>query len=294
MSLGAWLVVLFIVVPLLALLIWALLRQSIVRVPMGSLGLMVVHGKSTNRSLLPGVHWVPALRRRDCVSYPAVELSYRASTDPVVTSAVEAGGPALRVVLGDRAEALVDYTVRFQLVPEKLKLVHDRFGTTGYWSAVRDDCWAAIADVLAAPDVTLDSLYPGQRAELETKLKERVESALAEDGMVVTGFGLGAVDLGRAGETVQATVRARLELEREEAESAIQELRVRHDAELAEFLTNTGETALRYRQTEVWRDLAHRPENVRLSFPVPSAFNQAEPPHNSQPEPVAGEAGETQ
>ena len=34
-------------------------------------------------------------------------MSYRASSDPVVNSPTEAGGPALKVMLGDRAEAKV-------------------------------------------------------------------------------------------------------------------------------------------------------------------------------------------
>jgi hypothetical protein len=285
MSIGAWLVLVFIVLPLLSALVWALARQSIVRVPMGSLGLMVVQGKSTNRSLVPGVHWVPALRKRQCVSYPAVELSYRASTDPVVASPVEASGPALRVVLGDRAEAVVSYTVRFQLVPGHLRIVHDRFGTSGYWSAVRDDSGAAVAATLAEPDVTLDSLYPGERGALELRLKDSVAAALAEDGMLLTGFTLGAVDLGRAGETVQATLRTRLELAKEEAGAALQELRVRHDAELAQYLSEVGDTALRYRQTDVWRDLAYRPDALRMSFPAPTAGSSGELGHSSPAEP---------
>jgi hypothetical protein len=279
MSLGAWLVLVFIVVPLVVAVAWALIRESIVRVPMGSLGLLVVQGKSTDRSLVPGLHWVPALRKRQCVSYPSVELSYRASADPVVASTVEASGPALKVVLGDRAEAVVGYTVRFRLVPDQLRVVHDRFGTGGYWSAVRDDSGAAVAAALAEPDVTLDSLYPGERATLELLLKARVAAALADDGLTVTGFALGAVDLGRAGEIVQATLRTRLELAREETAAALQELRVRHDAELAQYLTRAGDTALGYRQTEVWRDLAYRPEPVRLSFPVLAAPNASESPH---------------
>lgn len=136
MSLGGWLVVIFVGLPLLAAVVWAVVRDSLVRVPVGTLGLLVVGGKSTDRSLLPGIHWVPALRKRQSVTYPAVELSYRAGADGP-TSAVEACGPALDVVLGDRAEAQVSYTVRFRLDPDRLRLVHDRFGTTGYWSAVR-------------------------------------------------------------------------------------------------------------------------------------------------------------
>lgn len=268
MTLGGWLVTLLIVVPLLTALVWALVRASIVRVPMGSLGILVVNGKSTNRSFMPGIHWVAAFRKRQCVSYPAVELSYRATADPAAAGAVEAAGPPLRVILGDRAEAVVSYTVRFRLVPEDLLTVHDRFGPGGYWSAVRDDSGAAVAAVLAEPDVTIDSLFPGERSALELRLKEGVAAALAADGMLLTGFTLGAVDLGRAGETIQATVRSRLELAREEAGAAIQELRVRQDAELAKYLTDVGDTALRYRQTEVWRDLAYRPEPLRFSFPV--------------------------
>lgn len=169
-------------------------------------------------------------------------------------------------MLGDRAEAKVGYTVRFRLVRDQLRLVHDRFGTTGYWSAVRDDVGAA----LAQPDVTLDSLYPGQRQELEQQLKQRLAETLAADGMELAGFSLGAVDLGRAGETVQATLRARLGLAREEANAALQRLRVQHDAELTSRLAEVGETALRYREAEMWRDLAFRSDGVGVSVPLPA------------------------
>ncbi|GAA0326745.1 SPFH domain-containing protein [Micropruina glycogenica] len=100
-------------------------------------------------------------------------------------------------MLGDRAEAKVGYTVRFRLVRDQLRLVHDRFGTTGYWSAVRDNVGvgAALAVALAQPDVTLDSLYPGQRQELEQQLKQRLAETLAADGVKLAGFSLGAVDL---------------------------------------------------------------------------------------------------
>ena len=173
-------------------------------------------------------------------------------------------------MLGDRAEAKVGYTVRFRLVRDQLRLVHDRFGTTGYWSAVRDNVGAALAVALAQPDVTLDSLYPGQRQELEQQLKQRLAETLAADVMELAGFSLGAVDLSRAGETVQATLRARLELAREEANAALQRLRVQHDAELTSRLAEVGETALRYREAEMWRDLAFRSDGVGVSVPLPA------------------------
>lgn len=188
----------------------------------------------------------------------------------MVNSPTEAVGPALKVMLGDRAEAKVGYTVRFRLVRDQLRLVHDRFGTTGYWSAVRDNVGAALAVALAQPDVTLDSLYPGQRQKLEQQLKQRLAETLAADGMELAGFSLGAVDLGRAGETVQATLRARLGLAREEANAALQRLRVQHDAELTSRLAEVGETALRYREAEMWPDLAFRSDGVGVSVPLPA------------------------
>lgn len=173
-------------------------------------------------------------------------------------------------MLGDRAEAKVRYTVRFRLVRDQLRLVHDRFGTTGNWSALRDNVGAALAVALAQPDVTLDSLHPGQRQELEQQLKQRLAETLAADGMELAGFSLVAVDLGRAGETVQATLRPRLGLAREEANAALQRLRVQHDAELTSRLAEVGETALRYREAEMWRDQAFRSDGVGVSVPLPT------------------------
>lgn len=129
---------------------------------------------------------------------------------------------------------------------------------------------AALAVALAQPDVTLDSLYPGQRQELEQQFKQRLAETLAADGMELAGFSLGAVDLGRAGETVQATLRARLGLAREEANAALQRLRVQHDAELTSRLAEVGETPLRYREAEMWRDLAFRSDGVGVSVPLPA------------------------
>lgn len=143
---------------------------------------------------------------------------------------------------------------------------------------MRDNVRAALAVALAQPDVTLDSLHPGQRQELEQQLKQRLAETLAADGTELAGFSLGAVDLGRAGETVQATLRARLGLAREEAHAALQRLRVQHDAELTSRLAEVGETPLRYREAEMWRDLAFRSDGVGVSVPLPSGS----PPRRSR------------
>ncbi len=267
MSFAAKLILFVTLVPALAVLGWAVFRQSTVLIPPGRIGLLVIRGRPTDRVLLPGLHWVPALRKRTSVDYPSVELSYRAIGGAGAPSVTEAYGPPLHVTLGDRAEAIVNYTVRFQLDPERLRTVHERFGQEGLWPVVRDDSARAIATALADPAVGLDSAFGEVRGQLEQRLGEVVAEALSADGMTMTSFSLGAIDLGRAGQLIQAVVRARLEREREDAESAMRMARVQNDAELSPYLATIGDTALRYRQTDMWRDLAQRSDGVTVAVP---------------------------
>jgi hypothetical protein len=267
MSTGAKVVLTIIVVPILATFVWSMFRQSVVTIPAGRLGLLVIRGRPTDKVLLPGPHWVPALRKRQAVQYPALEMSFRATDNPGAPSSWEAYGPALRVSLGDRADCIVGYTVRFRLVPERLRHVHDRFGPDGLWAVVRDESARAVATELADTATTIDSLFGASRGELEARLGAAVSAVLAADGIEVTSFTLGAVDLGRAGELIQAVVRARLELAKEDAEAATRLARVTHDADLAPQLARVGEAALRYRQTDVWRDLVERSEGMTVAVP---------------------------
>jgi len=120
-----WIIVLVVAVPTIGLLLWMAIGASLVRVPSGSLGLLMLKGRASDTDLLPGSHFVPALRRRAVEIYPSVELSYRAGGPPVADGSVlERSGPALEVTLGDRTRAAVSYTVRFRLVPEQLRHVH--------------------------------------------------------------------------------------------------------------------------------------------------------------------------
>lgn len=289
MSTGAKVVLLIIVVPLLVTFLWSMFRQSVVVIPPGRLGLLLIRGMPTEKVLLPGPHWVPALRKRQAIQYPALEMSYRATDLPGTGTSSEGYGPPLRVSLGDRADAVVSYTVRFRLDPARLREVHDRFGPEGIWAVVRDDTAASIAAMLADPATTLDDAFGAARGSLEGRLAEAVRLALDADSLLMTGFSLGAVDLGRAGELIQAVVRARLELAKEEAEAATRLARVTHDAQLAPHLVNVGDAALRYRQTDVWRDLVERSEGMTVAVPgiagAPAAPAGAEP---SEPGPESG------
>src|SRR5436309_425762 len=111
----AWVVFLALAIPLLGVLAWILLNDSLIRIEPGRLGLLLVKGQATDTALLPGPHFVPTFRRRMVQEYPSLALTYRAeeSGGRQVPTALERVGPPLRVLLGDRVEVTLSYTVRF-------------------------------------------------------------------------------------------------------------------------------------------------------------------------------------
>ena len=282
MSTLAWIIFLILILPAIGLLVWIILAASLVRVPSGSLGLVMSRGKATDRTLPPGGHFVFALRRVIIEEYPSVELAYRADglgdTEQVgfkrslgdrrvsrgSFDRLEVSGPTLQVTLGDRTEATVVVTVRFQLLPENLKQVHERYGPNGVFGVVRDVTTRAVLSTLAEHHDGIEQFFGAQRRDCEQRLATAVRDALEADSIVMTGFVLGAVDLGRTGEVVQATVRARYELERERAEAQTRELRAQNDADLQKHVTPSND-AWRYRETDLWRELVARTDGLNVA-----------------------------
>jgi hypothetical protein len=215
-------------------------------------------------------------------TYPSVELSYRAeAVDNAVVTDLEHTGPLLGAPLGDRSGAVLSYTVRFRLDTGGLRTVHDRFGPEGIWSAVRDVTEYALTTVLG--EVEIDQLFGAARLDVQQHLADAVTADLAEAGIVVTMFSLGSIDLGRTGEVIEATSRARLELERERAEAAMRLARAQIDADLAPFVdAPSAGLALRYREVDSWRELARSRDVVvpaavptRTALPVPETPAEA-------------------
>ena len=161
MSTVGWIILAVLLLPMIGILIWWIILVSVVRIPSGSLGLLTVKGRATDTTLLPGSHFLLTLVRRMVEEYPSVELAYRASSQDPAPGADAAGtelrrspqldqpGPALTVTLGDRTTAVLSFTVRFVLMPEQLRTVHERFGPTGIFGIVRDESHRAVRNTLA-------------------------------------------------------------------------------------------------------------------------------------------------
>ena len=78
MNTAEWIIVAVLVIPVIAVLAWMVIGSSVVRVPSGSLGFLMVKGRARNTALPPGPHFVPALRRKMLEMYLEVEMLYRA------------------------------------------------------------------------------------------------------------------------------------------------------------------------------------------------------------------------
>src|SRR5207344_1402597 len=77
MSFAGWMIFIAIVVPIVGALIYFLADDALIRVDPGKLGLLVIKGRATDKTLQPGPHFVPAFRRMTVEEYPSLELSYR-------------------------------------------------------------------------------------------------------------------------------------------------------------------------------------------------------------------------
>jgi regulator of protease activity HflC (stomatin/prohibitin superfamily) len=262
-----WIILLVLVLPIIGLLAWLFLAASFVRVPSGSLGLVMIKGQATDKALLPGAHFVPALRRHMIEEYPSVELAYRAGgPDDTGKPELNQSGPPLQVTLGDRTTAVLSVTVRFRLIPEQLRLVHERFGPKGFFGIVRDETNRAVTTTLGDAEIGIDNLFGADREKCEERLRAATDSALAAEGIELTSLLLGPVEFGRTGEVIAATVRARYELEREQAEAATRMARALNDADLQQHMTSSSDGAWRYRETDLWRDLVQRTNDLQVAL----------------------------
>jgi hypothetical protein len=266
----AWIIVLVVAIPTIALVVWLVITASLVKVPSGSLGLLMVKGRATDTALLPGPHFVPALRRKMVEIYPSIELTYRAGGPAAVADdPLERSGPPLEVTLGDRTRATVPYTVRFKLVPDKLRMVHERFGPAGIFGIARDTTSAAVSAALRDPAIGIDDMFGAPLEVCQKAVSAAVADALSANGMELSAFLLGAAEFGRTGEVIQATLRARHELEREKAEAPMRLARATNDAELQQNLTLSSDDAWRYRETDLWSELAHRTQALQVAVRPP-------------------------
>ena len=194
-----WIIFIAIAVPLLALVAWVVFDDSLVRIEPGQLGLLLVHGRATDRALDPGPHWVPALRRR------MVQTTRRWSCPTAPVTRARARPPELeRTGPAPRVDARRSHRPRWCLHgavparPTSCGRSTSGSGRTGIWAAVRDETSGRSgprADAGRARGSTTSSATA--RAGLEQRARRAVAAPLAALGFVVTMFSLGDIDLGR-------------------------------------------------------------------------------------------------
>lgn len=254
----------------LGFVVWLLLREASVVIQPGTLGLIIRRGRATGRALAPGRHFVVPFRQFAIQTYPSRELALLFGTEDTDRAGVDHAAPPLPVHLGDRSEATLTFTVRSRLSRQDVQSVHDRFGPEGIWSALRDTTRQAVIAAAGNDAVTHDAAYGAGLQAAEQRLRAAVADALSEIGFELTMFNLRHIDLGEAGDVIQATRRAEVELDLEHALANLRRARIEHDSELQPLLASIGDDhLLRYRQLEAWRDLLHRWDGVS---PIPPSL----------------------
>jgi regulator of protease activity HflC (stomatin/prohibitin superfamily) len=256
---GVAIVVLLVIgLPLVAFAVWQLLQEALVRIDSGSVGLLIVRGKASDKILPPGAHFVWPFRHQMIQGYPLRELTYLTADDGGVEP-TDFSDPPLLARLGDRAAVSVYYTIRFRIRPDGLRELHERVGPDGLKRLVRDQSRRVIIDELATDAYGIDDAFSTARDQLESKLAARVIESFHDDGFEVGMFNLRGIDFGSVDEVIAGTVRAKAELELEKADARVRKLRVENEAKTtAQLASSLTDAVLRYRQIELGREALQR------------------------------------
>jgi len=255
---GFW-IFLLVLGPVLLFVLWLVLIETSVRIEPGTLGLALVRGRSTGKVMGPGRHFIRPWRKVMIQTYPSRELALIAGGIQQSNPDVDYLEEPASVFLGDGSSAQVQYTVRCQLEPNKLQGVHDTYGPEGVWSVLRDVSRQRVIAECGASGMTINDIFGDGYGALESRISKALSTSLDEVGFTLKMFSLREVDLGPAGEVVQARIRAGAELEREQALAEVRRARVDNDSVLlADHDTLDRDQLLRYRQIEAWNDLLEK------------------------------------
>lgn len=258
MNAATWILIL-ILAPTVLFIVWLVLLETSVKIDAGTIGLALLRGKSTGRTLTPGRHFVRPWQKVMIQTYPSRELALVAGGAQQANPDVDYLDEAVSVFLSDQAMAEVSYTVRCQLILAKVHDVHESYGPEGIWSVLRDVSRRTVIAEAAGSGTTIGNVFGDGYAELERHIAAVLTEALVEVGFELRMFSLREIDLGATGEVVQDTIRAGAELEREQAYAAVRRARIDNDdALLADIDGLDYELVLRYRQVDAWRDLIKR------------------------------------
>jgi regulator of protease activity HflC (stomatin/prohibitin superfamily) len=230
MGIGPIAIFVVVATPMLAFLGWIVWRRWSVVIPPRQAGLVIRRGKPTDTTLPAGVHFTPPWNQTVEV-YPDYELTYM--TLPLERLGTEGSSdadytdPPFGVIDREKVSSDVYYTLRFTIVRDQLKRIHERFGATGIKGIIRDESRRVIQATFAEDDYRLADLAGPSRAALEQVLTERLTERLAASGFALVFLSLQEPDLRELGRSLQEQVKAREELVLEQLRLQIGEAKAR-------------------------------------------------------------------
>ena len=154
MNAATWILIL-VLAPTLVFIIWLVLLETSVKIDPGTIGLALLRGKSTGRTLTPGRHFIRPWRKVMIQTYPSRELALVAGGVQQANPDVDYLDEPVSVFLSDHALAEVSYTVRCQLIRAKVHDIHESYGPEGIWSVLRDVSRRTVIAEAAHSDTTI-------------------------------------------------------------------------------------------------------------------------------------------
>ena len=259
MNAATWILVL-ILAPTMLFIIWLVLLETSVKIDAGTIGLALLRGKSTGRTLSAGASLRPSVAEGDDpeVSVRASWRSWRVESSRRTPTSTTSTHPSMScssdhaVGRGQLHRALSTHPRQGAGDPRVVRTRRDLVGPARREPAHVDRRGAPAAAPRSATCSATGT--PNSNAASPPRWPTRSPTS----GFELKLFSLREIDLGVTGEIVQDTIRAGAELEREQAYAAVRRARIDNDnVLLAEVGGLDHELVLRYRQVDAWRDL-HR------------------------------------
>jgi regulator of protease activity HflC (stomatin/prohibitin superfamily) len=213
-------------------------------------GLVIRRGRATTTTLPTGVHFA-APWNQTVEIYPDHEMTYMTvPADRLMgegTADADYLDPPFGVIDQDGASAAIYYTIRFTLIRDELKQIHERFGPQGIKGIIRDESRRAIQAIFADGDYRLTDLARPTRPTLEQVLLERIKERLAANGFALVLFSLQEPDLRLLGQSLYEHVTAREVLALEGLQLQIDEAKGRRQQAAAQIEAQIERDRLRAR-----------------------------------------------
>lgn len=194
-----------------------------VKIPIGSIGIVLRRGAITNRVLPAGVHYLTPFFE-SVIVISTKEKTYEVMEESLVgkTDADYVDHP-LDAKTADGVQAFILYTLRFFVDHTNARRVMERFGSLeeAVRMVVKAESRQVVRQTLSERRFNASDLIGQPLDEVQKPMESVLRERLAANGLTLSFFGLRAIDLGEYGHLTEQRRNAQEKLEKEKADTNV-------------------------------------------------------------------------